>query len=253
MLLAVKLQPGVIFDLRAALLAIIGLFGGPYAALIAGGVAAAYRILLGGDGMTAGLTVIGSTTAAGLVAHHFMSCEYPKLRVVVLLGCGVGVIALAVMGLLPSPLFWQALTEYGIPVALLSVFATITSSVVIIHAGLMRNERSLLRTAIVQAPDFFYIKDRNSRFVAVNEAVAAYNRVDRPSDLTGKSDFDIASPERARELFQAEQEIVRSQQPIIDCEELITDREGAERFFVTTKVPIHSKRQGDPVFRLIAS
>ena len=240
MLLGVRLPEGAIFDLRATLLAIAGLFGGPYAALIAAGAAVAYRVLVGGSSMYAGLVSIGLTACAGIVAHRFVSSNCPQRRVVVLLAAAVGAMNLGVMGFAPLPSIWQALTDYGIPQALLNVFAIIVSSVIILQAGRMRNERNLLRTAVAQAPDFFYIKDRNSRFVAVNEAVAAYNGFDRPSDLAGKSDFDLAPPDRARELFLAEQEVLRLQQPIIDCEELLTDRHGAERVFVTSKVPLHN-------------
>ncbi len=59
MTLAIRLQPGVIFDLRSAPLAVAGLFGGPIGAAIAGGCAMLYRILLGGVG-----------TAPGRDGHH---------------------------------------------------------------------------------------------------------------------------------------------------------------------------------------
>ena len=240
MLLGVRLEQGGIFDLRASLLAIAGLFGGPYAALFAGGAAAAYRVLVGGNGMYVGIITIGATTAAGLVAHQFMIRDCPPRRITVLLAVAVGAINLSTLAFSPPQLIWQTFTTYSLPLTLLDAFAVLVSSTVIVHAGQLRNERNILRTAVMQAPDFFYVKDRNSRFVAVNEAVAKYNGCERPSDLTGKSDYDLTSPERALQLFTAEQEVLRQQKPIIDYEELLVDPQGAEHFFVTSKVPLHN-------------
>src|SRR5688572_8612579 len=67
MTLAIRLQPGVIFDLRSAPLAIAGLFGGPIGAAIAGGCAMLYRILLGGVGTAPGVTGIILVTLVGLL------------------------------------------------------------------------------------------------------------------------------------------------------------------------------------------
>ena len=107
-------------------------------------------------------------------------------------------------------------------------------------------ERDLLREAITQAPDFQYSKDLDSRFIAVNQAVATLNGFEKPAELIGKTDFDITTPGRARELFAVEQKIMRSGVPLIDFEEFYIDSSGAKRCFVTSKVPLRNYR-GDIV------
>ena len=107
-------------------------------------------------------------------------------------------------------------------------------------------ERDLLREAITQAPDFQYSKDLDSRFIAVNQAVATINGFEKPAELIGKTDFDITTPARARELFSVEQQIMRSGVPLIDFEEFYIDSSGAKRCFVTSKVPLRNDR-GDIV------
>ena len=65
MMIPIQLAPGVIVDGRSVLLSMAGLFGGPVTGLIAGAIAGAYRVWLGGSGM-----VIGTTVIALGVAHE---------------------------------------------------------------------------------------------------------------------------------------------------------------------------------------
>ena len=58
MMMPITLTPGVIFDGRSAVLSMAALFGGPLVGAIAGAVAAAYRLHLGGDGALIGVGVI---------------------------------------------------------------------------------------------------------------------------------------------------------------------------------------------------
>lgn len=67
MMTPVQLEPGVIFDARSVILSMAGLFGGALVATIAGMIAGAYRLWLGGAGYPIGLAVIGSCVVAGLL------------------------------------------------------------------------------------------------------------------------------------------------------------------------------------------
>lgn len=70
MMTPVTLQPGLIFDGRSIILCISGFFAGPLAALLAGVIAAAYRIWLGGIGGLPGVGVIIGTAGLGVVWHY---------------------------------------------------------------------------------------------------------------------------------------------------------------------------------------
>ena len=65
MMIPIQLAPGVIVDGRSVLLSMAGLFGGPVTGLIAGAIAGAYRVWLGGSGMVIGTTVIALGVALG--------------------------------------------------------------------------------------------------------------------------------------------------------------------------------------------
>ncbi|MBK8792516.1 MAG: PAS domain S-box protein [Holophaga sp.] len=64
------LGPGLIFDGRSVMLSLCGLFFGPVAAGVAGGMALLYRMSLGGPGVHMGELVIASSALLGLVFHQ---------------------------------------------------------------------------------------------------------------------------------------------------------------------------------------
>jgi diguanylate cyclase (GGDEF)-like protein/PAS domain S-box-containing protein len=102
-------------------------------------------------------------------------------------------------------------------------------------------ERDLLAAALVEAPDYFYVKDRDSRFVAVNMATARFNGFGGPKDMLGLTDFNLTEESRARRIFEQEQQILHTGTPILEQEELLAGAEGDPRWFSTSKVPLHDK------------
>jgi diguanylate cyclase (GGDEF)-like protein/PAS domain S-box-containing protein len=101
----------------------------------------------------------------------------------------------------------------------------------------LRRERSLLRTIIESLPAHIYAKDRESRFIACNETVAQCMGT-TPLEAIGKTDFDFYPREMAAGFYADEQTLIRTGQPLIECEERVLDQTtGAERYFATNKVP----------------
>jgi PAS domain S-box-containing protein len=98
-------------------------------------------------------------------------------------------------------------------------------------------ERALLRTVIDNVPDFIYAKDVNGRFVVANIAVAR-NLGMTPDQLLGKHDLDLFPQDIARSFHEDEQALIRSGQPLVDREEIVTDATGRARDFLTSKIPV---------------
>jgi len=71
MISRIETREGVFVDGRAIPIALIGLFEGWGAALIAGLAASAYRVYLGGSGAVAGVIVIFGVAVAGGLAHRW--------------------------------------------------------------------------------------------------------------------------------------------------------------------------------------
>ncbi len=99
-------------------------------------------------------------------------------------------------------------------------------------------ERHMLRTLIENMPDAIYAKDSESRYILVNQAMAA--GVDMtPAELLGRTVFDCYPPEQAQRFFADDREVMRSGQALIGREEVALDRStGGQRWMLTTKVPL---------------
>lgn len=98
-------------------------------------------------------------------------------------------------------------------------------------------ERQLMRSLMDQLPVFIYAKDRESRFVFANMAVAASKGESNPEKLIGKSDFDFYPPELATEYRAIEDDIMSRGEGIKDLEVYERDNQGNEKWFLNARVP----------------
>ncbi len=107
-------------------------------------------------------------------------------------------------------------------------------------------ERQLLRSLMDQLPVFIYAKDRQSRFVFANLAVAASKGETIPDNLIGKSDFDFYPPDLATQYRATEDEIMSKGEGVTDLEVYEKDKNGFEKWFLNARVPWFD-RQGKVV------
>ncbi len=103
-------------------------------------------------------------------------------------------------------------------------------------------ERVLLRTVIDIIPDYIYVKDRNSKFIVDNAAVAR-NLGFTPEEVIGKTDFDFFPRDLAQQFYDDEQQVMASGVPLISREEPnyypLSDTWG---WHLTTTVPLRNSR-----------
>jgi PAS domain S-box-containing protein len=105
----------------------------------------------------------------------------------------------------------------------------------------LANERTLLRTMIDLIPAFIYAKDVDSRFIAMNAALAR-NMGTTSEQAIGKTDFDFHTPDLANKFFSDEQALIKSGTAIIDLEEPGFDQvTGLPRTVCTSKVPLRDE------------
>ncbi|VGO21288.1 PAS domain S-box protein [Pontiella sulfatireligans] len=100
-------------------------------------------------------------------------------------------------------------------------------------------ERSLFHSFMEHAPDLIYFKNDAGRFIEVNAAKANEVRLP-PEELIGKSDFDFYPREQAQQMYDEEQEIMRSERAL-QKEEFATTPDG-DRWYLTTKVPRYDEQ-----------
>lgn len=100
------------------------------------------------------------------------------------------------------------------------------------------DESTLLAHLMHHIRDNIYFKDRDGRFVLINEEGAKRAGCDSPSDLIGKTDLDIFTEEHSRDALKDEQRIMETGEPLCGKEEKETWADGHETWVSTTKMPL---------------
>lgn len=95
----------------------------------------------------------------------------------------------------------------------------------------------ILDTFMENVPDNIYFKDRESRFIRVNKALAELFGLRDASEAVGKTDFDFFPEEQAHMKYRQELEIIQSGQPILAMEE--PNSQG--QWVLTTKMPLRDE------------
>ncbi len=87
-------------------------------------------------------------------------------------------------------------------------------------------------------PDHVYFKDREGRFLCVNQAHATYLGLRSPAEAIGKTDYDFFEASQARQKDADEREIIRTGEGFIEKEERASSIRGIERWVLSTKLPL---------------
>jgi PAS domain S-box-containing protein len=104
----------------------------------------------------------------------------------------------------------------------------------------------LLHNLLQNIPDTIYFKDRESRFILINPALARLFGMKSVEEAIGKTDFDIFTYEHASNAMRDEQEILHTGNPMVDKEEKETWPDGTVTWVTTTKLPLRNAK-GDIV------
>ncbi|MGJ0516891.1 MAG: EAL domain-containing protein [Methylomicrobium sp.] len=99
----------------------------------------------------------------------------------------------------------------------------------------IQREKTLLRGLLDNIPDYVFIKDTDSVYIACNKAVEAYFGMPE-SQIIGKTDFDFVDAATAKFFRQKDREMLASGELSIN-EELITHPDGQQFYLETLKTP----------------
>jgi PAS domain S-box-containing protein len=149
MLRPLVLAPGLIFDGRSVMISLCGLFFGPAAVTVAGGMALTCRILQGGMGAIMGVSVILSSALLGLLFHFRQVRRGVTISAIQLLGFGI--IVHIVMVLLVFTLPWAValitLERIGLPVLLTYPLATVFIGKILSDHQIREQSQAALRNS----------------------------------------------------------------------------------------------------------
>lgn len=99
-------------------------------------------------------------------------------------------------------------------------------------------DHHLLMALIETTPDRIYFKDREGRFLLVNQALMKFHRVTDDSQIIGKTDFDLFVGEHAKDAFADEQQVLNTGEPMVGRLEQENLPDGRTTWASTTKVPL---------------
>lgn len=108
-------------------------------------------------------------------------------------------------------------------------------------ASMLEAEGVLFSTLMDNIPDNIYFKDRESRFLMINRALADRFGLKDPAEAAGRTDSDFFRSEHAIEAREDELEIMRTGIPIVGKEEHEVQTDGSEHWVSTTKLPLRDK------------
>ncbi|MCQ2003663.1 diguanylate cyclase [Rhizobium sp. NRK18] len=233
MIMSFPIRPGVLVDLRAGLIALAGLEAGLPGLAIAAAVSALTRLMLGGEGLALGMESLAIFSAVGLTVRHLTANRFQTVGKIISLAGGVSLVMTVSMWTVAILREADAFKTVAIPLLSLNVISIVICGS-IIHFVKTRNlDNAILAAALAQSPDYLYIKNRDSRFLHVNNNTAAHNGFERSGQMAGLSDFHIAPQMRAETLFLSEQDLMRNRQELVDHRE-----EVGGKVFMTSKYPL---------------
>jgi len=86
-------------------------------------------------------------------------------------------------------------------------------------------------------PDYIFFKDRASRFLACSGAHARMMGFSDPSQVVGKTDFELFPPDEAQGYYREEQKCMDANTPVINRERRVTTGSGGHVWITEHKLP----------------
>ncbi len=211
MMMPLTLAPGVIVDPRSVILSLASLFGGPLTGMIAGLIAAGYRLWIGGSGTLVGLVTIAIAVAAGLAYRHSMRrARLPRGPLTlfafgVLLHFGTLLLLAQVPGQNPAAVFDTLGMSYllimGAGTALLGMLLHDMTQRRATEQALLRSE-ARLRAVTAALPDVLFLIDEDGRYLEV--ITRRYTLLHAPADhVIGKRLDEVLPAAEAAAGFKA--------------------------------------------------
>ena len=102
----------------------------------------------------------------------------------------------------------------------------------------LSRERELLRTLVDNMLEEVYVKDRERRFLLVNELVVRALGAQSMGEVIGKRDDDFMPPDVAKKFADEEYEIMRTGKPLLNDEHTPPFKPGPDRWYMRTKLPL---------------
>jgi PAS domain S-box-containing protein len=105
----------------------------------------------------------------------------------------------------------------------------------------LEEERRLLNSLISAIPDHIYFKDKDCRFIRINNAMSDRLELNDPDEAIGKTDANFFGKEHATQTHKDEKTIIKTGKPLVNIEEKEDWEDGTITWASTTKIPLRDK------------
>ncbi|MDD5584721.1 MAG: PAS domain S-box protein [Candidatus Omnitrophica bacterium] len=102
-------------------------------------------------------------------------------------------------------------------------------------------ERNLLQSLLDNIPDAIYFKDHLNRIIKVNKFYTQGIGL-KSEEIIGKTDYDFFPNEQAKQMFEDDNQVLRTGSPIIGKIEHTLLPNGTWNQVITTKIPIYDQK-----------
>jgi len=98
--------------------------------------------------------------------------------------------------------------------------------------------QSVLRLFDFMPNTYFYIKDKNRRFLWMNEPLRQHVGASSLAECLGKEDADFFSPDLVFLYHREDDEVFASRCPILNRPWIVPERKGRSKWFLSSKIPM---------------
>ncbi|MCX7985210.1 MAG: PAS domain-containing protein, partial [Bacteroidetes bacterium] len=106
---------------------------------------------------------------------------------------------------------------------------------------ILEHERNLFRTIIDNLPDAIYAKDTACRKILANKTDVKNLGASTEAEVLGKDDFTFFTYDEALKFYEDDRYVIERGIPVINREESFTDKEGKQRWLLTSKIPFRDE------------
>lgn len=104
----------------------------------------------------------------------------------------------------------------------------------------LRVSEEMFRLVLSNIPQAVFWKDRDSRYLGCNKAMADSVGIDAPGDIAGKTGYDLSMTTEQADLFlECDRRIMESGRPELHIEENMRRPDGTEAWLETNMVPLY--------------
>jgi len=108
----------------------------------------------------------------------------------------------------------------------------------------LREDQSLLDALLHNSPDFIYQKDTSGKYVHLSDSMLPLFNAYSVEEVIGLSDFDLLSSEVSSRTYRDEQEVIRTQTPIINRVYYQKLNDGVDHKVAVTILPLIDNKDG---------